>query len=388
MASNLGKLSIAITASTKGLERAASKTKSILSGLGRAATSMPGILGGVAAGAGAVQLLKIADAYTLASSRMKYFVDESTDATEAQKKLYEMSQQTGTSFIENSSALTKFMIASDQTGNSMEENIGLLKALNYSMQLAGTSSAEAASTMQQLGQALASGELMGEELRAIRENAPMVADAIANAMGVSVGELKKLGSEGELTAERVSDAILQMGAEIETNMEMVPETAEKGFNRIVNAAKEMYVRVIQETGFYDYILEKMQGLLGWIESNEDRFVGWAVTLKEYVTTELLPSIEQFAGDAWNALKGLIDAINWVIQSKDYWTGDGGNGFSEATNDLQGFLQGIAPGGGLTGSNSGGDSGGGATVNNYFNAPLTKSYIEDISVGQSRSTARN
>jgi tape measure domain-containing protein len=51
--------------------------------------------------------------------------------------------------------------------------------------------------MIQLRQALSSGILQGEELRSIREQAPLVAQAIAQEMGVTIGKLKELGAEGE-----------------------------------------------------------------------------------------------------------------------------------------------------------------------------------------------
>ena len=72
----------------------------------------------------------------------------------------------------------------------------------------GASAGEQAAGILQLGQALGSGFLQGDELRSIRENAPLVAKAVADAMGVSIGELKALGAEGKLTSEVVFKALL------------------------------------------------------------------------------------------------------------------------------------------------------------------------------------
>ncbi|MDJ0922121.1 MAG: tape measure protein [Henriciella sp.] len=79
----------------------------------------------------------------------------------------------------------------------------------------GASAQEQAAGVLQLGQALGSGFLQGDELRSIRENAPLLAKAIADAVDVSIGELKKLGAEGQLTSDIVFSAILQGGDDIE-----------------------------------------------------------------------------------------------------------------------------------------------------------------------------
>ena len=60
----------------------------------------------------------------------------------------------------------------------------------------------------QLGQALASGRLGGDELKSILEGLPLVAEKIAKGLGVSTGELKKMGAEGLLTADKVFGALL------------------------------------------------------------------------------------------------------------------------------------------------------------------------------------
>lgn len=72
----------------------------------------------------------------------------------------------------------------------------------------GAGASEQAAGVLQLGQALGSGFLQGDELRSLRENAPLVAKAIADAMGVSIGQLKALGAEGKITSEVVFRALL------------------------------------------------------------------------------------------------------------------------------------------------------------------------------------
>ena len=76
-----------------------------------------------------------------------------------------------------------------------------------SFKIGGASGQEQSAGMYQLTQALASGRLQGDEFRSIMENAPMLAQAISNYVGVGMGDLRQLSSEGKLTAEIIKNAM-------------------------------------------------------------------------------------------------------------------------------------------------------------------------------------
>ena len=74
--------------------------------------------------------------------------------------------------------------------------------------IGGTDAVHQADALLQLTQALGSGKLQGDELRSIAEAAPLIEKVIADYMGVSMGQIKELGSEGEITAEIIKNAVL------------------------------------------------------------------------------------------------------------------------------------------------------------------------------------
>ena len=74
----------------------------------------------------------------------------------------------------------------------------------------GTTAEDAAGAMLQLSQAMGSGALQGDELRSILERMPQLAAAIADTMGVSAGEIKKLGAEGKITTPILVKAFAQI----------------------------------------------------------------------------------------------------------------------------------------------------------------------------------
>ena len=98
----------------------------------------------------------------------------------------------------------------------------------------GAAVSEQYSAILQLTQGIASGALQGDELRTVRESAPLVAKAIADELGVTIGELKKLGSEGKVTADVIFRAIENSTQIIERQFEQTNETIAESFVRLRN----------------------------------------------------------------------------------------------------------------------------------------------------------
>ncbi len=111
----------------------------------------------------------------------------------------------------------------------------LTKAVNQAIQLSysGTASGEAA--ILQLGQALGSGKLAGDELKSLRENAPRLAQAIADGMKVAVGSLVELGANGKLTTEVVTKALISQAGALEKEYGAVPITIGAALTQIRNS---------------------------------------------------------------------------------------------------------------------------------------------------------
>jgi len=91
--------------------------------------------------------------------------------------------------------------ASDQLGISQREAAQITLSLSKALSASGLSTQEASASLLQLGQALQSGTFQGDELRSILEQLPPVATALAKELGVPVGALKELGSQGQISAD-------------------------------------------------------------------------------------------------------------------------------------------------------------------------------------------
>lgn len=129
-----------------------------------------------------------------------------------------------------------------------------------SLKAGGASAQEQGAALIQLGQALGSGFLQGDELRSIRENAPLLAQAIAKEFGVTIGKLKDLGAEGKITSDRVFKAILNGGADIEAAFQATQSTIADAFTRIENEFTQFVANTGSATGATQGLIDALNYL--------------------------------------------------------------------------------------------------------------------------------
>lgn len=160
------------------------------------------------------------------------------------------------------------------SGDIADSEAEVAKATNLAakaFKAGGASAQEQAAGILQLGQALGSGFLQGDELRSIRENAPLVAKAIADAMGVSIGELKKLGAEGKLTSDIVFRALLSAEADIE---KAFGATVPRATDNAVLAFDNLKLKIgefSQETGLVQVPADALAEAINFVADNVDAF---------------------------------------------------------------------------------------------------------------------
>ncbi len=106
--------------------------------------------------------------------------------------------------------------------SSNQETIAFVEQLNKQFKIAGTSAEGQAAAMLQITQAMGSGVLRGEELNSVFEQAPTIIQSIADYLGVSVGEIRSMAQEGELTAGVVKSALLSSAEETNQKFNEIP----------------------------------------------------------------------------------------------------------------------------------------------------------------------
>ena len=96
---------------------------------------------------------------------------------------------------------------------------------------------------QQLGQALASGKLQGDELRSLLENMPVLAQALARELGVGIGQLREMGAAGQLTADRVFPALLAASEKINGEFDKMPPTMSRAAGILAESTADFGARL-------------------------------------------------------------------------------------------------------------------------------------------------
>lgn len=217
-----------------GLERVFAGIAAGMAGTGAAFT----LVGAAAAGA-AVGIARAGDELTGIMARLNASAGSAVAAERAYASLFALSQQTGVAVAESAGAFSRFAVAAKEIGATNDQVLRLVGGIQKAGIVAGTSTQEANSAVQQLGQALASGVLQGDEMRSLLENMPQLAQGLARELGTSVGQLREMGKEGKLTGDVVLPALLAAAEKLGGEFDKMPVTMGRAFG-VLGAAVENF----------------------------------------------------------------------------------------------------------------------------------------------------
>lgn len=216
----------------KGLQIAAAAT-----GIGVAATAVKDV---------AVAAANLSDQMAQIRSRINLINDGSQTTAEIMDKIYAASQRSRGGYLEMADSVSKLNMLAKDAFSSNDEAIFFVEQLNKQFKISGASVEEATSAMYQLTQAMASGKLQGDEFRSIMENAPMLAQSIAQEMGMSVGQLKELSSQGLITADIIKNALYGSAEETNQKFAEIPMTFADIGQSIQNQFIQAFTPVLEQ----------------------------------------------------------------------------------------------------------------------------------------------
>ena len=228
--------------SSTGAEQGATKASSAFSGLGAVLASL-----GIAAIAR--EAIMLADTFTRMSGQLALVTNNAQQLASAEKQLFAMSQNTRVGYESTVSLFSRLARSTENLGVSQQSVMRVTETINKAMIVSGTSAEQASGALMQLGQAFASGALRGDELNSVMEGMPRVAQAIAEGMGITVGELRKLGAQGKLTGAEVYAALLKMGDDIDGEFSKMPMTVGQSMTVLSNSLMLFVSEADAATGF-------------------------------------------------------------------------------------------------------------------------------------------
>lgn len=278
MATDLERLMVSLSADIRGYENAMKKAVGVTNARAReieqrykrmnssVSNAVATPLAGLGAALSVREITRYADAWTRARNIISAAAQSSGVQARSLEEL-KVGADDARQSLETYANLYANLIRSASGVAKSEEEIALATNLvAKAMKAGGAGVQEQQAAIQQLGQALSSGVLQGDELRSLRENAPVLADAIAKEFQVTIGELKDLGSEGKLTPDRVFRAIINAQDGIEAQFGKTNQTITDGLTTLGNAVTEFIGKLFETTGATAAINSVLGALAGSVES--------------------------------------------------------------------------------------------------------------------------
>lgn len=190
-------------------------------------------------------LIKSGDDYIQTMARLKTIEDGSKTGQELQDSIMAAAQRSRTGFGIMADSVAKLRSQAGEAFKSNDEAIAFAEQLNKLYKIGGASLEQQKAGTLQITQALASGVLRGDEFNSMMENAPLVAQKLARHLGVSVGQLRAMAKDGQLTGDILKSALL--GSAVETNAEFakMPMTFADMMTRVGNVASYAFQPLIQ-----------------------------------------------------------------------------------------------------------------------------------------------
>jgi len=230
------RLKVDATNANKALSSVQAKTQKLQGAFGGLRTAIAGIGIGLLAR----QAVNTSANFEKLNVRLGLLTKSSADFAKSQQIAADAQKAFGLSATEALEGVTDITARLAPLGTSVEDIKTVFFGFNTAAKLAGSSAQESSNAFRQLAQALGSGRLAGDEFRSVSEQVPTVLAPIAEELGVTIGELKKLAADGKLTSDVVLRALGRIGNEgsgfLKQLLENDPTQVFKDFN---NATEDL-----------------------------------------------------------------------------------------------------------------------------------------------------
>ena len=229
-------------------QQAVDKVKTEVDKIGSGLSGLTGLLAGLASVGFAKSMLDTADAMQTINSQVRQVTSSETEYLAVQRQLLDVANNTRASLESTASLYVSTSRALKDYGYTQQEILKFTEATNNAMTIGGVGAQQQAAALMQLSQALGSGVLQGDEFKSISEAAPILLDTIAEYMGKSRAEIKKLGSEGKLTADVIFKAISGASEKFGEQAAKMPMTMGQALTVFSNNWQSMVSKLLNDSG--------------------------------------------------------------------------------------------------------------------------------------------
>lgn len=235
-------------------------------------------LAGLGAAFSVGQLLQIIDGYTSLINRLKLVTESTKNLVAINKELFEISNRTFASYNATITLYSRFAFATEKLGISQRRLLGIVESINLAATLSGTGAENQKAGLVQLSQAISSNLLRGDELTSILENVPRIAKVIADGMNVTIGDLKKLGEEGKITANDIVQAFEKSAPKLKEEFDKTVPTVGNALTVLKNTLTRTLGELDQSSGVSRLLAASLLSLSGSAEDVIRAVLGLAIAL--------------------------------------------------------------------------------------------------------------
>lgn len=271
--------------SLRKFEDQADKTERAAKGLEGTTALLTKAMGLLGAALSVTELIRMTSVWTDLNSRVRNAVSAHESARDVMDRIDEMArrtysslEQTADSYLRNASALTAL-------GYSTAEQLDLTESLNNALVVSAIKGQAAESVMNAWSKAMALGKLNGDNLNTVIMSGGRVAEALADSMGVTVLELRKLGAEGKITSKDMFGITSQL-EKLREEADAMPATIQDAFTLLNNALLSTVGRLDDATGASAAVADAVI----FIGDNADALIPIIGALAGIITVALLPAL--------------------------------------------------------------------------------------------------
>ena len=301
---------------TQAGRKAAPAFRAVTGEIDRLRASVSRLAVGVGAALSVREIAQYADAWTTAGNKIRAAAEIAGVQTRSLEELNRMAIENRSSFEGTVDLYSKLIRTASNVAKSEYEIAEATNIVTKAFKAGGATTQEQIAGITQLGQALGSGFLQGDELRSIRENAPIIAQAIADEFKTTIAGIKQLGADGKLTSDRLFKAILNAQAKVESAFQKTNATIGDSFGILKNKLTEYIGQMNEAYGITETVGRILQGLAANITNVANAAAAAGVVLLAAFGRGSAIATVGVLANPWIALAAAIGAAAYAIS--DLW----------------------------------------------------------------------
>ncbi len=263
------------------------------------------------------------DTYTGIQNQLKLVTDGQNQLNTAMDNTFEIAQRSRSSWESTATVYQKLAMNAKDVGLAQEDIGRLTETISKGIALSGATAAQADAAIMQLGQALGSGALRGDEFNSVMENGYGLMQLLAKGMNVPIGQLKSMAENGELTSEKVTKALLKMSDEADKQFGKTDSTIGQSLGLLSNSLTQFIGEAGRSSGAAQVLSGSIEGLANNFELLADGAVvlGIGAITKAIISktvaaqSDLVASAAQKVADQAQKQDALILATLKVNEAK-------------------------------------------------------------------------